>query len=84
MSQDDKESNSLDSLEFYVEPRLVNHPEGASEWLSKYCYAENAAGLSKAGLWHASSIGALHPSGHNTNSSKARFGGGISIGGMLG
>ena len=32
-----------------------------------------AAGHIKTGIWHASSISAVRPSGHNTNYSEVRF-----------
>ena len=74
MAQDGGESNVLDPLDFYVEPRPMRHPTWTSELLSKYFYAENIADHSDAGLWHASFIGTICPSGHNTGSSEARFG----------
>ena len=54
--------------------------------MGEYLYAENAAaaGHSETGQYHASSIGAVCPSGHNTDSSQVRFGGELIIGGILG
>ena len=42
----------------------------------KCLHEENDAGSSVAGLWHSSSVGAVCPTGHNSDSSQARFDGG--------
>ena len=47
-----------------------------SECLIEYLYAENVSGHSEADQCHASSTGAICPSGHNTDSSETRFAGG--------
>ena len=48
----------------------------AIAWLSKYLCAKNAAGPSEAGLLYSSSVGAICPTGHNSDSSQVRFNGG--------
>ena len=44
MAQDGGESNVLDPLDFYVEPRPMRLLAGALECLSDHLYDENASG----------------------------------------
>ena len=68
MAQESSESNSLDSGADRLDKMPIETPSQRWDWLSEYLPDEDA-GSSVAGLWHPSSVGAVHPTGHNSNSS---------------
>ena len=48
----------------------------AISWLTGYLRADNDTGSIGASLWHSSSVGAIRPTGHNSNYSQVQFDGG--------
>ena len=73
MAQEGRESNWSDSSA----DGYGNMPEltPSSGWLEDHPLQETAD-QSVAGLWHLSSVCAVGPTGHNSDSSQARFDGG--------
>ena len=72
MAQEGGESNWSDLSADGLGKMPVPTPEGG--WLEDYLSRENAV-KSVADVWHSSSICAVFPTGHNSDSSQARFGG---------
>ena len=75
MAQEGRDSNLSDSDADGLGEMPIDTPSRRWDLLFEYLPKENA-GSSIAGLWRSSSVGAVCPTGHNSNSSQARFDGG--------
>ena len=73
MAQEDGESNLSDSDADGLGKMHIQTPLQATDRLADYLHAENEAGSSDAMLWYSSSVGAVCPTGHKSDSSRARF-----------